>query len=317
MRKYLFMFIGLMFTMKGFSQTYHPIPTDSVYWVEQENGLHWSLNCYYNKFRCVYPVGDVMIGGYSYTEYRFNAITNYYPIIIGSACEPSLYETNQMYAFLRNDIINKKVYAYDSVGTHADVLLYDFSLNIGDTIYPISLWNGSLPQCPGDTFVLAGIDSIDIGGEYRKRYSYDKNAFTNDSVVFIEGIGTDYGLAYNVYCPFEVSTQLICFDNNGLHYSPQGFEGHWACTRSLSFEEDQYTAQQFIFPVSNTEYSIHNEDNNSIEITCYDMLGKFMLKKSFHESGYLDLSEIPSGVYVMYIEYNGSTISPYKFVITH
>jgi len=263
----------------------------------------------------MYPSGNVIIGGNSYTEYRYNAITNYSPIIIGSNCESDYAEINQLYAFLRNDLINKKVYAYDSLGSHTDILLYDFSLNIGDTIYPLSLFNGGMYACYNDTFTVNTIDSVDIGGEYRKRFSYNRSSISND--IIIEGVGAEYGLAENVYCPFELTTQLICLDNNGLYYSPPGFESHWACTRSLSVEEDLYTTQQFIFPLSNSEYSIHNEENNSIDITCYDMTGKLILQKSFHQSGYLDFSEISTGVYVLYLLVDGYMVKPYKFIITH
>jgi hypothetical protein len=316
--KKLYFVILFAISSGSFAQVYHPIPTDSVYWVEQEQGLDNMFNCYFTTYKCIYPTGNVVIQGNTYTEYRCNSITNYYAIMPpGFGCSPNYSQTNILYTFLRNDTIEQKVYAYDSLGNHQDVLIFDFSVNIGDTVYPVSLFNGAIYSCAYDTFLVSAINYIDIGGELREKISLNKTTNTSDTTLLIEGIGSNFGLAYSVYCPFEFTTQLVCFDNNNLHYSPPGMGNNSYCTRNLAIEDNDNLLKQFIFPISNNHYLIQNEENNSIKIICYDMLGKFILEKSFSESGYLYFSETSSGVYIMYIEYNGQTVKPYKFIVNN
>lgn len=303
--------------VKGFGQSYHPIPTDSVFWVEQEQGLA-DMNCYFTTYKCIYPTSNVSILGNTYTEFRYNSITNHFPIMgPGPGCPADYSQTNMLYTFLRNDTVTQRVYAYDSLGNHQEVMIFDFSVSIGDTVYPLSLFNGAMYTCPNDTFLVSAINNIDLGGEFRKKISLNKTTSTSDTTFLIEGVGSNFGLAYSVYCPFEFTTSLVCFENNGLHYPPPGMGSSGYCTRSLGIEDANNTPPQFIFPVSNTRYLIQNEENNSIKITCYDMLGKFMLEKTYTESGYLDLEIVQTGVYFMYIEYNGKPVKPYKFIISH
>ncbi len=308
---------GLCLLATGFPQVYHPIPTDSVYWVETEQGLDGG-NCQYNTYRCIYPVGNVTINSYLYTEYRWSGFTSYIDIMWPwTDCPGTQNISDFFYAYIRNDSINKKVYLYDSLQSHQDILLYDFSKTVGDTLYPVNANYGGLNICTGDTFVVMIEDSIDIGGEYRRRLVLNKPAFTGDSISMIEGIGSNLGFAFNIYCPFEQISGLVCFNYKTFSYSPPSQAGSPYCSRTLNIESEVLNDHGFIQLVSTNNYYINNPENNSIQISCYDVLGKFMLEKTLQESGYLDFTEIPSGIYFMDIIYNGQSIKPYKFIVGH
>jgi len=71
------------------------------------------------------------------------------------------------------------------------VLLYDFSLNVGDT------FDNGLPNTYGGSgYYVASIDNVLVGNEYRKRYNFLKPEQTHFSFSVIEGIGSDRGLSF-------------------------------------------------------------------------------------------------------------------------
>lgn len=314
-------FLMILFTLtipKGLTQVYHPIPTDSVYWVEYESGLNaGSSNCGYKTYRYIYPAGNVTINGNVYKEFMYNSIISYFsifpwdPMIV---CFPQQIFYNVHYAFIRNDSLARKVYLLRDT---SDIMIYDFDVAIGDTIQLISgsnLYN-YVAQC-SDTFIVQKIDSIDLGGEYRRRIGIPRNNFFGDTLFIIEGMGNDFGFAKNIYCPFEHNTSLVCYHNKNLSYYPSNYSPS-SCITNLGVESHLPLTQNFIYKNSQSTYFVKNLDNNSIQITCYDILGKFVLEKSFQESGYLDFTEVPAGIYFMYILYNGQSVRPYKFIVQH
>jgi len=91
------------------------------------------------------------------------------------------------YAAIREDTMAEKVYCIysDWVYEEKEYLLYDFSVNVGDTvgIYYYFIWH---------TQVVKSIDSLFIDGSYRKRINFDNGIYGKES--WIEGIGSTYGL---------------------------------------------------------------------------------------------------------------------------
>jgi hypothetical protein len=131
-----------------------------------------------------------------------------------------------------------------------------------------------------------------------------------DPIYMIEGIGSTLGLAELIYCPFEYTTTLICYHYKNFQF---GAISNIHCDPHLDIFETN--PLKIIYPVSSNAYYLKNPDNNLIKITTYDMLGKFISEKTFIESGILDYTDVTSGVYFMYIEYNGQPIKPYKFMV--
>lgn len=316
MRKLLFVFIGLMFTMNGFSQAYHPIPTDSVWWVELHSGLYGGGGspCVQSNYDYIYAAGNTVIQGSSYTEFRARTVIEYdYFGPPPSFCPPNNdLVPDHLYAFIRNDSVNKKVLLYDSSGTHSDIVLYDFDMLIGDTIAPPG--NGYGYPCMGDTFTVVNIDSVSVGGEYRKRYEITSSNGPWYPIYLIEGIGSNYGFAFNLYCPFEYTSNLLCYHYKQFEY---GDVSSSYCTSTLNIENNIPDALSFVKRSGADQFDILNSNHQEINIECYDMTGKYVLGKSFQESGSLDLSSQSTGIYLMYLKVDGQLVKPYKFIVTH
>jgi hypothetical protein len=317
MKKTLYLFVGLMFTLKGYNQTYHPIPTDSVWWAEEYTDLSNS-QCIGHYYKSIYPADtNVVIQGKTYTEFRTGGVAIFTPIGPPPNTCPTNYSMgNGTYAFIRNDVPNKKVYLYDTNFTHQEILLYDFDITLGDTIIPASGLAFSSSDgilCPTETFVVDSIDSVDIGGVYRKRFQIGYNSGWQ-SFSLIEGIGSNLGLANIIYCPFEYTTKFICYHYKDFLYAPNG---NSYCSNSLAINEQSITTHNYVIKTGDCFFEIKNPEFANVNITCYDMLGKQVWNQHFTETGYLNLTETPAGVYIMYIEVNGQSMQPYKFVIGH
>jgi hypothetical protein len=315
--------VGVFFSFlsilsSGFGQVYHTIPEDNVFWVEKENVLLVD-GCIESTYRCIYTTNQVTIHGNNYTEFRYNSMTAYSSLFPEGEClQTSTISSNNFYAFIRNDSINKKVYLYDTTNSHQEVVLYDFDLAVGDTLNLTSF--GSVPLCPEDTFIVNSIDSIDVGGTYRTSYNIHINATVGyDPIHLIEGIGSSMGFAYGIYCPQYVSyspnTLLICWHNESLFYlNPFTTEDSSYCIPFIGIEENISTAD-IISPISNYLYYIQNGNHDHIQISCIDMSGKIVISSSYECSDYLDLSKLNVGVYFITATVNGKTIKPYKVMI--
>ena len=153
-----------MASMDFHSQDYTPFPTDSTAWLiiptVWDNNQEPSIwNPHY-----VYISGDTVIGNISYTKLYENSIPNFstYPF------KQFPLFSNEFIGFVKE--VEKQVFLYPNGDLQDEVLLYDFGLNIGDTI----TW-ANLPNDPQEyAATLVGINSIQIfNGETRKTHSYD------------------------------------------------------------------------------------------------------------------------------------------------
>jgi len=101
------------------------------------------------------------------------------------------------FAAIREDAIAEKVYCvlgsyeFPQYSTE-EYLLYDFSVNVGDTVSFYTLWGERYPHMK--TQVVESIDSILIDSHYRKRINFNTWYWNQDS--WIEGIGSTQGLFF-------------------------------------------------------------------------------------------------------------------------
>ncbi|NQY67856.1 MAG: T9SS type A sorting domain-containing protein [Flavobacteriales bacterium] len=197
--------LSLLFFL-GKAQEYVPFP---------DSNAVWSVNT--DKF---YVSGDTIIGGVEYKKYFRTLEDSTFDI-----------ENSYYYAALREDG-NKKIWGirHDSINP---LLLYDFQVNIIDTItvFPFEIASRSISY-PKDIVVL-GKDSILINTTYRKRIKVsllgDHQENGNFFEYWIEGIGSTIGIfsggTFNRNLTDDSSYELLCFHENDTQtyssiYSP-------------------------------------------------------------------------------------------------
>jgi len=163
MKKILLLFTLTFCLSISKAQNYNPFPTgnDSIVW----NITEWSWGNPFGYF--LYSQGDSLINGLSYTKYYQG---------------DSLYNSsNPLTLLIREE--NKKIFT-KSLTSNSESLLYDFTLNINDSIsYDNQKW------------VLVKVDSILLeNNEYRKQYYYyvTEEFVYPDTAIATEGFGNIY-----------------------------------------------------------------------------------------------------------------------------
>lgn len=134
--------------------------------------------------------------------------------------DDSLMTNRSFYGLFRYDTLLKKAYAIHHL-SHTENLLYDFSIQLGDTttVFPI----GEPPNAAGTSIrvKVIAVDSTNLNGQLYRRLKLDGvDDFTNMEEYWIEGIGSTFGILspgltgktyLDVYYPF-----LVCYEKDGL-----------------------------------------------------------------------------------------------------
>ena len=318
------MIIAVLLTAAGVVQAqseYHPI-TD---------GCTWSVSN--EKYM---TAGDTVLDGKTYLKlYRQVGVQPF---------EFDL-EDAEYFAAIRNDSVGKKVYAYLPAGTlirdlidysviqtdtAMDVLIYDFSLNIGDTIIYYALgdivvktvvvrteavnipvgWSGyssvSHQYNESDTIVTLSDNS------YRKQMFLHGLTYNAKEYVWIEGVGSIRG--------FDEGTQislsdygygiLLCFaDSSGAAYQSgfdfddepddcfnNGFGGDVQEREMLDIRIYPNPADDILFIELSGGAGIAN-------VALYDLHGRIMNSPNSSNSPFnlqtLDVKSVPAGTYIL------------------
>lgn len=194
------------------AQTYHPFPTKNTIWTEMYFNPYPNENL---KFHCfALKDNDTIINNKIYHKLYHSTDT--------------LFTETKLCGGIREE--NRKVYFYaiDSIpylgmltfpSKKTESILFDFSLKLGDTIK-----NDSFRIGYPDKLVVFMVDSVLVGMEYRKAYTfgYPNAPDPIPWAVWVEGIGSLRGL---MFATGDVPTNglfndLICFrqDNVFLYH---------------------------------------------------------------------------------------------------
>lgn len=174
------------------------------------------------------------------------------------------------YGAIRNDIPNKRVYFGQNSG---ESVLYDFNLNIGDSILVGSLGGN-------DKEPISSIDSVLICNEYHTRYN------TASGYTLTEGIGSKNGLI-----PVKFATNL----GRNFGYSESGSVPCNECDFTASL--DAYSLSRLtVFPNPTNESVQITSDLNIRAIELYDLNGALVERMDSYK-GPIELRK--KGFYVL------------------
>jgi hypothetical protein len=301
--------IALGYSTKGQTNVYHPFPDSNAVWGMQ--GGCTDPNCADFSYAKYYYDGDTVIDGIYYKK----IVTEVLPLTNGSCC---YVPTGLGVGFLRQDIAEKKVY-WRNQWTNGDTLLYDFTLNVGDTLN--SFLNYPDPWTEPKT--VLSIDSVLVGTSYHKRFNIDTSDFRNEyTYSIIEGVGSTDGFSgVHENNAWQFGIGLTCFSENGdVVYTPQHNPDTIPCgdlpvgINDLN-QKSAKIVSVFPNPSSGRITLTCQESSLPLKIIIYDMFGRKHLEVgSDKEFTGIDISELSPGIYYLRAETNKTLVTLKKII---
>lgn len=321
MKKQL-LFLCILLSGAISAQVYQPFPESGISWREDLDGLGFNCCCSSPQSVCIledkyehFLQGDTTIGiqlykkiyrlGY-YDEYLFSQT----PYTCPTGCEnynPQFYG-NIYVGGLRQDIPGRKVYFHSAEPGSQETVLYDFNLNVGD--YLAESYNNE-----ANTNRVSRIDSVLVGNTYHKRYWLNyMNQQPEEYVAIIEGIGSTFGLLYNLVPPFEFQTELVCVKINS---SPVYPNTEVICSlSSVGKTEPDLTFSLTPNPVENISLLQVNAEFEGSKLIVFTQTGQeICTQKIINQHAEIHKKDLAPGIYFFRIMNDKGQGGTGKFVI--
>jgi hypothetical protein len=303
MRKLLLGFI-IVFALKGKAQTnkYHPFPDSNAVWCDS---MTWNSA----SARSTTITGDTVISGKTYHKLVSNSIYYEQGPFPGDVDYQYITSSNSSYSgAIRQDTMLRQVYLLSPSATN-EIVLYDFSLHVGDTLGNFSIVVGSTTSA-----TITTIDSVLIGTSYRKRWVVNQSGAVLNGYI-IEGIGSTSGLfdyLTNEEYPNAPIDYLTCFSQNNKKYYP-----YYSTTGSCQ----QINISGIQQLANNNELNIYPNPNNgsfviepqntlyNVHCTVYDVNGKLVLSQTINGKTSIDAGSLNEGVYNISLQSNEGVVN--------
>lgn len=309
--------IGKVCNTSAQFSTYHHFPDSNAYWIETTE--HVSCGIYNTEFD-YFLKGDTVLQGKTYHKIYENYGISWaiIPMLCGGGSYYYLFNNVSFVNAIRDDTVNKKVYLYCRSCLSHDTLLYDFNLNVGDTLPAYNQWYS-------DYNIISAIDSIKIDSTYNKQFIIGNPAY--DSIV--EGIGSMSGLleyiGTNSYSSPGLTT-INCFWQNGvdlLNPSPiPDCEPYNGTSIIFGIQTINNNTANFIaFPnpckgIVSIQIQTTNAQDGWLEL--YTTLGqpiKRIIVQKNVDTYYDDVSNLPNGIYYYTLNCGGINLASKKLVV--
>jgi len=287
MEKRLFILILIVFAKFSSAQPHLFNLSNSVWTVFEHQ-----TNKYYSQ-------GDTLINSISYAKFYVNIDT---------------FQTHYLKGFMRQDTLQKKVY-WLNINSTQEHLLYDFSLNVGDTV---EVYPGIYSYLGTARMKVNAIDSLVILGNYHKRFTMEnvQLGIMFSEEYWIEGIGSNFGLlmsgSWNAGIHSEwIFPSLMCYtENDTLVFLNQGFISCYLppIDNVIEVSEDK-NISLYPNPTNETLNISNNQNIISYQITLLD--GSWVYK------GYtfpIKTSQLANGIYFLTTTDKYKQQTNYKFI---
>ncbi len=264
------------------AQQYYPFPDNNVVW-----NFSFYQSCQYGHASENYSIiisGDTIINSITYHKLSIPFVQT----VISGNCNGI--DTAGYKGAIRQDIANKKVYYISPIDT-SEQLLYDFAMQVGDTV------KGYTQLSYGVQDIVQSIDSVLVGNTYRKRLFINPSS----NIYFIESIGSTYGLVNKTpYLPFsEPIYNIICFQQNGQSLYPDTTTNCQIIVSIKSINETDTQIKLYPNPAKETLTIETDATNQKLEII--NLLGETIHTIYIYKKATLNTSAFANGIYIIKI----------------
>jgi hypothetical protein len=298
MKNYLFCLFFLTALLRSNAQAVYPnpLPPDSSRWVLSYTASNIGpcppgTVCYYAMD---VMTGDTVIGGVTYKKvgetdnlfFHYNAGSSYFT---GS---PTLHYKGA----LRQDIPNKKIFL-NLPNSLKDTLMYDFNLQVGDTV-PWSVSNHKTSSNPTNWVIVQKIDSSRWGHVFYKRFTVTLSGMYPQTGSFQQGIGNAGGLFNSMFSlPEGGGWAIWCFDQYSFNPgTPQDYQCSAAIVTGL---------QEHSTLLQGVRVSLHSTESDRVYISSEKDLDGMMCEV-YNSAGQQVKSVCLQGTYFL-IDLNGAS----------
>jgi hypothetical protein len=276
-------FVGCNSTRKWSDIPYVPFPTENAQWNIRFISMMYTPPVDTTLLRYSLQ-GDTIINGTSYHKIVNNTgagSNNLYKVVGG----------------IREQ--DKKIYyigeSYEGTYYYSDheVLLYDFTKQVGDTVWLDQQTNQL-------NYIIIKTDSVKIGNEFRKRYATERYGATE---YIIEGIGNVNSGLFGVITPIptciecHLDWQFICFSQNreSVYKNPVYID----CNSIRKWNDIPYVP----FPTENASWSEIKWYQGTCDFPCkyqYKMLGDTLINSTLYLKIYKQNDSLANSVNAFY-----------------
>jgi len=266
----------ILFTSESKAQNYIPFPDNNAMWTNTSSTLEWAgepLNTPLLLTVDYFCMGteDTVINAVNYNKVNICG-SNYYGAMRDNG--------GQVYFIPEN--------------TTTELLIYDFTKSVGDTIFDTYFQGVSGGTWSSENLIVEQIDSTLIGSEYHKKFS-----FVNMGATWIEGIGNSYGLFRVPYSSLSMTIlELKCMSSSNVTLYP--IYGSGTCPMNVSVNEIDFTEAIQISPNPTTASISISVDGKLFSYELYDITGKSLLVSNEETTAAsIHLETHQSGVYLL------------------
>jgi hypothetical protein len=280
----LMIFFFILLQNPAISQEYIPMSLEGVQWIIRYDDIDTPQTV--DDLWEYFILGDTTIENFDYTKvYRRSLVpTDAPPPFVPNG-------DYELYGFLRDDSFDKKVYAillYNSFycPVNEDFLLYDFSVQVGDTAR----------FCLIPDFMEYVLASITPGSHL----GFETRVFSNgmDPYYYYEGMGSYYGLFEAMFTPVKSSHQKYTQHTFLYYYCREA-----PCDLVVSVPEmnnNENTLQFYPSPADQILTVSFLEKSIAGEIVIMNIQGQPVIRKYISaqdETVIIDIGSLPIGLY--------------------
>ena len=267
------------------------LPDSNASWCAQRGFLMTGNPDAFHTYNYIQTIsGDTLINGLVYHKIYESGILDI--MAIPPTTWTYTYYNNEYVGCIRENN-NRQAYQIPKLFS-VEIPLYDFNLQIGDTV----------PSSP--SIIVSGIDSIFDGFDFRLRFKLSSADTTFwpgygyfEHVSWIEGIGSTGGNFFSLGPYFERGGTLYEFTHNGIIYYQDSIG---SCNLSLNYSEfsNQSTISIFPNPVLDKLYiDIDNYFSERVSILVTDLSGRLIFNRQLQKGkNECNLENLASGIYI-------------------
>ncbi|NOY96965.1 MAG: T9SS type A sorting domain-containing protein [Chlorobi bacterium] len=284
MKTFTLLFMMVLGFTNAFNQDYYPMVQENNEW---------------NVLEVSYPgTGNPWDTIYSTITYKFtgDTIINdtiYKKVLISEEGIPTNWE---FYGAIREDE-NNKVWFYPTIGMIEERLMYDFSVNVGDTI-----------ENYATVMVVDSIAYKEINGEDRKHIYFSYIDFSPFKEIWIEGIGSNRGVLQSGTAGMMGGwTWFLCMSENGeLVYMNPNYNSCYLI--STDVKETSYPEINIFPNPANNILIVENLSHTLVKsIKLVDLKGNIIKEFSTDQEN-LNLNGIKPGSYILMLKTENGTV---------